>query len=499
MNAAGFFAREAQRHYHGHMRRVVSGLAAVCGVIGVATTAIGACNVKIDASVLDDAGTADAFAPSVVGCHSSADCTTKSPCVTGRCDEAALKCVFEVCPTGDQCSATSCTTTNVCGRSKTFGFHAGSFRIPEGLACPTCVGAMFPWVFVATNLQLRAFRVSDPNDSAPPEVPVSPLGFSPRAVVTSGRRVYFIGGPAGASFAPYQLQVAWIETPADPGVQYIRAHTKSVPYPSPDFRFDGVVVGSGDLLFPLRRVQTYENNLAVLRDQELQVHVDAGQDPGQLDFIAPTNYPANGHTIGFSNNRLAVYRNNAGVGTFSFDLQPGTTGASNTGDQPLPDMGTPGASTFAQTADGAIYWQTAIRKPLVPNEPQHISGVRLALALDGGSTFSAASRADVELYADPGQPENGGLPIPNPYVGPVAPMGNGAALVLAAARENPSQTSVQLVTRSGGTMQLAPGKRFLLAGRADQIAAAGTDGFGYVVNPDTSETMTVHIFSASCP
>jgi hypothetical protein len=487
------------------MRRIVLGLAALgAGAAGV-MGALAACNVKIDASVLDDAGS-DAFALSVIACHAPGDCKSADPCVTARCDDGTQQCAFDVCPTGDQCSAASCTTVNKCGQASGFGFHAGSFPIAEGLGCPSCVGAVFPFVFVATNLQVRAFRVSDPTNSTPPEVPVTRLGFAPRTVLTSGRRVYFVGGPNGASQSPFQLQVAWIDVPADPGVKSMRAHEATYPYPSTDFRFDGVVAGDGDQLFSLHRVQTYEMNATVFRDEELLMHVQPNQDPGQLNFFAPTNYPANGHTVGFANGRLVVYRTNPGTGTppgpgvgaFSFDSTPGQNGATNIGEQAVPDMGSPGASTFAQTSDGAIYWATALRNPPVANQTQAIGGVRLALPLpDGGGTFSVPSRIDLEKY-DTGLPETNGQPNPNPYVGPIAPLGTGAALALAAAKENPAQTSVQLVTRNGATLALAAGKRFLVPARVDQVAVGGTTGFGYVVNPDTANTMTVHIFSASC-
>ena len=488
------------------MRRIVLGMAAMAALgagAAAVTAALAACNVKIDASVLDDAGT-DAFAPSVIACHAPGDCKSADPCVTARCDDGTQQCVFDVCPTGDQCTAASCTTVGKCGQATGFAFHAGSFPIAEGLGCPSCVGAVFPFVFVATNLQVRAYRVSDPTNAAPPEVPVTRLGFSPRTVLTSGRRVYFIGGPNGASQSPYQLQVAWIDVPADAGVKSMRAHEATYPYPSTDFRFDGVIAGSDDQLFALHRVQTYESNATVFRDQELLWHVAASQDVGQLNFFAPTNYPANGQTVGFSNGRLVVYHASAatattpGVGAFSFDTTPGQNGATNTGDQVVPDMGSPGASTFSQTSDGAIYWATALRNPPVQNQTQTIAGVRLAIPLpDGGGVFSVPSRIDLEKY-DTALPETNGQPNPNPYVGAVAPVGNGAALALAAAKENSAQTSVQLVTRNGATIALAPGKRFLVPARVDQVAVGGTNGFGYVVNPDTANAMTVHIFSASC-
>jgi hypothetical protein len=479
------------------MVRFLPGLIAVGGAGLAFVAALWACNVKIDPSVLDDAG-ADAFAPSTVSCHVPEDCKSHYPCITPRCDLSTDKCVFEVCPTGDQCTAVSCTTINECGRTAAIHFH-GSFAIPEGLACPSCVGAVFPWVFVASTRTLHAYRVSDPTDSTPPEVPVTALGFTPKATLTVGRRVYFVGGPAGTNGAPYQLQVAFIDVPADPGVPVVRAHLTAYPFPSPDLKFDGVVAGSDDQLFSLHRVSTTENMVTVFRDQELLMHVQPDQDPGQLNFVAAANYPANGHTIGFSNGRLVVYRAdpaNGGAGTFSFDTQPGVTGASNSGETPLPDMGTPGAVTFAQTADGAIYWSAALRKPPVPNTPQQISGVRIALATDGGNAFTATSPVDLEVY-DTGLPEQNG-PISNPYVGPIATIGNGAAIALASARENPQQTSVQVLTRNGATLALVPGKRFLVNGRADQVAVAGIDGYGYVVNPDTPTTMTVHMLSTGC-
>lgn len=464
---------------------------------GALTVGLAACNPDIDVSRLEDAG--DVYDPSVIPCNAPSDCNTGAACVSSRCDEATRRCVFEVCPTGNACSAISCTTSNKCGRPASFGFQAGTFKIPEGLACPSCVGAVFPYLFVVSNLGLHAYRVSDPTIAMPPELPITALGFTPHTVLTSGRRVYFIGGPTGANDTPYKLQVAWVDAPADVGVNQIRVRRTVFPFPSPDFRFDGAVVGAEDQLFAFHRVQTYENNANVGRDQELLMRAVPAQDPGQLNFIAPKDYPANGRSVAYTNGRLAVYRNNAGIGTWNFNVQPGTSNSTSVGETPLPNMGTPSGSTFAHTADGAVYWSTALRAPPpAQGQPQMISGVRIGMALgDGGGAFGLGALADIEMYGA-GLQENNGQPNPNPYVGPVVPMGNNAALVLAAARENPLQTSVQIVNRAGGNLTLAPGKRFLTTARVDQVAAAGTDGFGYVVDPVTPDSMTVTIFSAGC-
>ncbi len=482
------------------MRAAGKKLVLLSAVFGVAATAAaGACNVKIDASVLDDAG-ADGFASSVVGCHAQAECKSVDPCVTARCDEGAAQCVFEVCPTGDQCGAASCTTLGKCGVTTTFGYHAGSFRVPQGLGCATCAAAVFPFFFVATQLDVLAFRVSDPSNGSPPQPHFARLPFAPRAMLTSGRRVYFVGAPNGANTSPYQLQVAWLDVPADPGVKSLEARVSTFPHPSPDLRLDGVLAGADDQLFSFRRVQTYENNQSVMRDYELLMRVTTNPDPGGLNFFLAKGYPATGRTVAVSNGRLVVFDALGGIGALSFDVKPGTNDAQNTGDQQLPDMGTPGASTFAVAPDGGVYWSAALRKPIVPNQAQQIGGVRLALALTDGSssTFSAQARTDLEVY-EPGLIENpGGPTAPNPFVGPIASMGTGAAIALAAARENVAQTSVQLVQKNGANIQLAPGKRFLVPARVDQVAVAGTDRFGYVVTPDTAQSMTVHIFSASC-
>lgn len=476
------------------MKHWVFGLSAVSMGAGLLAFALGACSVKIDESAIYDGG-ADAFAPSAINCTVDSDCKSGDPCVTGKCDPGAQTCKFEVCPTGDQCSAISCTTANQCGRVSPFTFNAGSFTIPEGLACASCAGAVFPYLFVVSNLRVHAFRVSDPTDTTPPELPITDLGFTPKQVVTHGRRVYFIGGPSGASTQPYKLQVAWVDAPADVGVTSLRAHIVTSPFPSPDFRFDGVVAGAEDQLFALHRVQTYEMNMNVGRDQELLMKITSEQDPGMLNFIAPKGYPAQGRTVAFSSGRTVVYRVNMGVGAFNFGNSPGTADANTTADTPLPGMGSPGNASFAEGADGSVFWATTIRLPPVANMQQMLSGVRLGVPLNaGGGAFNLASKVDLETYAGAGFPEN-----ENPYVGPVVPMGNGALLALAAARENSGQTSIQVVTNNNGALALAPNRRFVVKQRVDQVAAAGTDGFGYVVTSDTADTMTVHTFSAGCP
>jgi hypothetical protein len=464
-----------------------------------AASAFGACNPSIDASVLDDAG-ADVFAPGVIACTSDKDCgKSGDSCVSHHCDTASGKCVYEVCPTGAACVATSCTTANTCGRQQTYGYQAGSFAIPEGLACPGCVGAVFPYLFIVSNTRVHAFRMTDPYNQNPKELLMDDIGFTPNVVLTSGRRVYFIGGPSGTSVMPYKLQVAWVDAPADVGVPNIRAQVGAYPYPSPDFRFDGVVAGSDDQLFSFHRVVTYENNQSVYRYQELLTHIDPGPAvPGQLDFISPTNYPANGTSVAFSNGRLAVYRSDKNVGAWSFDVPPGVNGSTNSGDTPLPTMGNPGASTFAQTAGGTVYWSAALRAPAVMNQPQLITGVRIGVPLaDGGGSFALANTVDLETYA-PGEQENTGQNPQNPYVGPIVPLDENTVLALAAARENVAQASVQLLTRAGGALTLTAGKRFLTKGRVDQVGTAGSNGFGYIVDPDTADSMTVFTFAAGC-
>ncbi len=480
------------------MKQWVFGLSAALVGSGLLASALGACSVKIDESAIYDGG-ADVFAPSAVACTADSDCKSGDPCVTGKCDPGAQACKFEVCPTGDQCSAISCTTASRCGRVAPFGFNAGSFTIPEGLACANCVGAVFPYLFVVGNVRVHAFRVSDPTDITPPELTITDLGFTPKQVLTHGRRVYFVGGPTGASTQPYKLQVAWVDAPADVGVTSLRAHVITLPFPSPDFRFDGVVAGADDQLFALHRVETYEMNMDVGRDQELLMTIKTELDPGMLNFILPKAYPANGRTVAFSNGRLVVYRVGAmGVGTFDFGESPGIAVAATSADTPLPSMGTLGGAAFAQTADGTVYWSTTLRLPPVQNMPQMLSGVRLGVPLSaGGGAFNLTSKVDLETYAGAGFPENDGQQ--NPYVGPVVPMGGSAILALAAARENSAQTSIQVVTNTNGTLALAPGKRFVVKQRVSEVAAAGTDGFGYVVTPDTADTMTVHMFSAGCP
>ena len=188
-----------------------------------------------------------------------------------------------------------------------------------------------------------------------------------------------------------------------------------------------------------------------------------------------------------------------GVGTWGFDAPPGAAASTYSADTPLPAFGTPGASTFAQSSDGAVYWAAALRAPPMQNMPQLITGVRLAAPLgDPGGAFSLGVPVDLETYAT-GQQENNGQPNPNPYVGPIVPMGTGFVLALAAARENTSQASVQLLTRGAGNLALVPGDRVLTTARVDEVAAAGTEGFAYVANPQTADTMIVHIFASGCP
>src|SRR5262249_15325885 len=158
---------------------------------------------------------------------------------------------------------------------------------------------------------------------------------------------------------------------------------------------------------------------------------------------------------------------------FSFDDKPGTNGANNLGAEALTDVGVPGASSFGQGQDGSVYWSLALRNVPDAGNQYTVSGVRLVQVLGDANagTFSSQGKVDLETFQTPiPDPSANGTPDPNPFVGPIAPIGTTALLALAAARENPVQTSVQLVLRANGGLQVAPGKRFLVTSRVDHVA-----------------------------
>lgn len=78
-----------------------------------------------------------------------------------------------------------------------------------------CFGAVYPFFFVGTTAGMRAYQVSDITSSAPPLTTLNGVPFLPAAVVTNGRRIFFLSAVTGL-YAPYTLSIAWLDVPSDP-------------------------------------------------------------------------------------------------------------------------------------------------------------------------------------------------------------------------------------------------------------------------------------------
>jgi hypothetical protein len=183
-----------------------------------------------------DGGTAGA-APTA--CTTDADCVHPGGCHVGTCDVDVGACVYRLCPAAaDACLVGRCNTEmSRCEGGARHGFRAGGYALPGvSLGCASaqsCVAAIYPFLFVGTAQDVRAYRVDDPGATTPAEVPLGGVAFRPAQLVASGRRLWILSGmTAGAP--PYQLTVTAVDVPSDPttGALTGRATTFLSEYPS---------------------------------------------------------------------------------------------------------------------------------------------------------------------------------------------------------------------------------------------------------------------------
>jgi hypothetical protein len=444
----------------------------------------------------DDAGDAGAVDTGPPGCVHDTDCTSTNACRIGTCSDAGA-CVYDVCPTG-ACQGSSCTTTgttSACSAPATYGFHASSITVSAGaVGCngnaSVCLAASYPFAFVGTTEGVVAYAVNDPSNSSPPPVPVLGVPFVPSAITAMGSRVYFLGGVAGSG-PTWRAQLAWVDVPSDPLVPSLQARsafdtTIESAVSSAWAATDGslfLVDQSTTLNFPIAEIK------APLKDNDT------------LGFFPSADVPVGAAPVIASGDRVVVWRNDPVAYTtyFSFETNPATLNANNSGEQSTligadggVSMGpTAGQSTYAQGADGSVLWNGA-SIVIVDGGTPALATTRMAwLVADGTTTtFDPSTNIDVEVYATP-------QPLGTPLVGPIAWIDANTALVLAAAHELPSETSVQVAVKTP-TAALAQGRRTIVPVGVGSVGAAASNGYGYVLESDSTGTLELHVFAPAC-
>jgi hypothetical protein len=265
------------------------------------------------------------------------------------------------------------------------------------------------------------------------------------------------------------MAIGWLDVPTDPTVTVLAAHTVFYAYPAPSVSH--VFSGPAGGVFV-----EYDNanplDPAVLLTAPLS-------EPGAVSFVPSLGLPAMSAYAGASGNRLVTYRFDPMMNQawFSLEIGAGVSGAHNT----VSDV------AFATGIDGSFLYSATTYDAANMGYPL----VRLAWVLNDGMTsaFDATQHVDLESYA----PEAMSLPL----AGPIAWIDAKSALALAGAAEDTTKTSVQVAIRS--PPGLSPMHRKVLPKRVDSLAAAASNGFGYVLSNDSPTASTLHVFAPSCP
>jgi hypothetical protein len=478
-------------------------------VAALAVLAAGAsCSLALDESLIDKAndggfGAADTAPSDGTGdggvdtgipvgadassCTNDDACTTNHGCLKGKCDLTRKRCVYDVCRPS-ACNAAACdSNARSCGAPAPFNYKATQFTVGAPIHCGKCAAAVHPWLFVVTPTGVVAFNVSNPANASPPQVPVVGLGFIPSTLVQSGSRVWMLGGATGAG--PSRIQLAYVDAPADPFATKITAHTVLASYNRP---------AEPTLLF----ARGGDSALLVGNVTQLPaVAIEAPlNEPASLSGT-PVLAPQNFGPSAVSGTRLLV---NAAVNQAASFALIENAGSANPATGPVVNITDAGAvsgqRTFAQSADGAIFWATGVLQGAGP----------------GLSTRAARGYFLVPGQAEPIAPGAGvDIEVYDGTVSPIAPIFGGqatsamldarTAMIATQARENDQQTAVQFVGREPLEVLKdgagKPRRQVLPVPIGAFAAATASNGVGYLVANDQggpTPSATVYAFDPAC-
>jgi hypothetical protein len=470
----------------------------LCAGLGLGSVV--ACSLGLDPSLIPGSdsgsdvtvGDGGVDAPNPTQCKADPDCKSANGCLTGKCETDAGKCVYTLCPT-NACNAAVCdTNSHTCSAPSAYPFHAGTFHVSLGnIGCGgggagarRCFAAVYPFVFVGTTNGVVAYSVANPASTSPTSIPVAGLPFFPNAVVASGGTVYFVGAVAGSG-PDYKIPIAALTVPTDPTVAQMAATTvfDTLQVPSVDAVFADTTGGiylvqsNASKSFPAARIT------APLKD------LDA------LTFAPTAGLPANSSVAAASGSRLVTFRqeNGGSFGAFfSLENAAATGSAQNAGEQNvLQTMGeTYVPSYIAESPTGGLLWTTAAVNVPDGGAATTISArLSWVLADQVATNFDATTHVDVSTYNTNGL--GGDLPGPSAWVD------DNTAIVVSAVPSNTTQSIVQVASRNG-TPSVVPSRSFQLAFPPSQLAVTASNGFGYVLTPDQTSGVNVHVFGTAC-
>ena len=483
------------------------------GASGLGALGLASCSLGLDESLIgrateagsDEASLLDSFAgeggdgalpplnPEAGICTKDEDCKGTAGCLVAKCDVPRKACVFQVCRQ-PACNSAACEVGGAkCAAPKPYKYRAAQFPVGGAVGCGgalgRCFAAVYPFVFVGTTNGVVAFAANDPQSATPTPVPLAGLGFVPTQIIASGSRVYFLGAPTGTGAAS-RLPLAYADVPPDPFAAKISVQTVLATYSRP--AADPVV------LFPRG------NDTALLVD--LNVATAYASTPVEPPLVEPAVFGSQGITftagstpVAVSGSRLVMGQvNAAGLPSFGLIAAAGSATPTATPDVAIPTAApTSGPLYFAQSADGAIFWALVSLTP--PPAPPAVQAIRAArgyfLVADQAAPIDPTLGLDLEVY--------GGAALGTQTVGPVAMLDSRTVMITTSTPANPAQTNVGFVTRQPlGLLKNADNtpRRFQITLPVNQLAAAGSNGLGYVlaVDPLAPTAPTVYVFDPAC-
>lgn len=431
-------------------------------------------------------------------CAKDSDCKGTNGCLAAKCDVPRKACVFQVCRQ-PACNSSTCDVPGAkCGAPKPYKYRAGQFAVGSAIGCGgalgRCFAAVYPFVFVGTSNGVIAFAANDPQSGTPASIPLTGLGFVPNQILASGSRIYFLGTPVGTGPAS-RVPLAYADVPPDPFAAKILVTTVLATYNRP--------ATDPATLMPRG------NDTALLMDLNgATAFASAPIEPPLTEPVVlgsnPITFTAGAGPVAVSGSRLVMTQiNPAGTPIFGFVNAAGSATPQALADVPIPTA-TPasGPQFFTQSADGAIFWAYAAMTlpPGQPPPPAPQPAIRAAkgyfLVADAvAPNFDPTTGIDLEVY--------GAAPVGTPSVGPVALLDAKTVLVTTSIPANPAQTNVSFVTRQPLALvkngDNTP-RRFQIPLPVSQLAAAGSNGLGYVlaVDPIAPTTPTIHVFDPAC-
>ncbi len=479
---------------------------------GAAIGSLLSCSLGLDASLIDKAneeagidGSTDFEAsaedagdgarpqpkPEAGICAKDEDCQGTEGCLTAKCDVPRGACVFNVCRPS-ACNSSECNVgAATCAVPKTYPYRAAQFPVGAAIGCggafQDCFAVVYPFVFVGTSQGVVVFAAHDPQSATPTAVPLTGLAFLPTKIVASGSRVYFLGAPVVATPAA-RLPLAYVDVPADPFASKLSAKTVLGFHKHP----------ATDPLALLARG----------KDTALLVDVNVSTSFASASIEPPLNEPAvlESHGVPFtagsvpvavSGSRLIMAQTGPDlVSKFGFVAEAGTATPTATPDVPI-TTATPsgGPHFFAQSADGAVFWAHGSVPPPPPTTPVTSTAKGFFLVPHSTAAFDLTGGIALETYPN--------LPRGTPMVGPAAMLDAKTAMVTTAVVGTPTESNVRFLTREPlALVRNGDGqpRRFQLGVSVDRLAAAASNGLGYIlaVDPKTPAAPIVHVFDPAC-